>query len=211
MYYPKINNENIFPFKCIYRYNNFSLLCPNVNILRAILLSAFIALPKADPILQMALCLALNALTLLYFCKARPYTFKFRRYRIKNYIAIYHEACLIILELLLFVFVVKDRNKATAAEKEEFCKYIIYYLTAASSVSFIYHIFAFVVHLYRKVWLVLIESEIFRRNFPAKYAEYQAAKNKSKKLVRSIDPKAKEALKSMIKGYKKTKSILRPT
>ena len=30
-------------------------------------------------------------------------------------------------------------------------------------------------------------------------------------MIKSIDPKAKEALKSMIKGYKKTKSILRPT
>lgn len=104
----------------------------------------------------MSLCLALNFLTLLYFCKARPYTFKFRRYRIKNYIAIYHEACLIILELLLLVFVIKDRNKATSAEKEDFCYDIIYYLTAVCSVSFIYHLFVFVVHLYRKVWLVLI-------------------------------------------------------
>ena len=29
--------------------------------------------------------------------------------------------------------------------------------------------------------------------------------------MKSIDPKAKEALKSMIQGYKKTKSMLRPT
>ncbi len=34
---------------------------------------------------------------------------------------------------------------------------------------------------------------------------------KNKKLVRSIDPKAKEALKNMIKGYKKSKSTLRPS
>ncbi len=108
MYYPKINNENIFPFKCIYRYNIFSLLCLNVTILRAILLSAFIALPKTNPLLQMSLCIPLNVLTLLYFCKGRPYTFKFRHYRIKNYVAIYHEACLIIFVLLMLILVIKD-------------------------------------------------------------------------------------------------------
>jgi hypothetical protein len=88
---------------------------------------------------------------------------------------------------------------------------IIYYLTFVCSISFVYHLFASGVFIYRKVWLVFIESDIFKRNFAEKYAEYQAAKNKQKKLVKSIDPKAKEALKSMIKGYKKTKSVLRPT
>ena len=34
--------------------------------------------------------------------------------------------------------------------------------------------------------------------------------NTLEKLAKSIDPKAKEALKNMIKGYKKSKSSLRP-
>jgi hypothetical protein len=51
---------------------------------------------------------------------------------------------------------------------------------------------------------------MFKTNFPKKYAEYQARKNKSKKLLKEIDPKAKEALKMLIKGYKGNKSSLRP-
>lgn len=50
------------------------------------------------------------------------------------------------------------------------------------------------------------------RNFPEKYAEYQSQKKKKdKKLMKKIDPMAKEALKNLIKGYKKHKSKLRPT
>lgn len=67
------------------------------------------------------------------------------------------------------------------------------------------------VYIYRKIWLVFIESEFFAKNFPATYAKYQAAKVKNKKLVKTIDPKAKESLKKLIKGYKKSKSALRPT
>jgi hypothetical protein len=52
-------------------------------------------------------------------------------------------------------------------------------------------LFSLAVFLYRKVWLIFIESEIFKKNFPEKYAEYQASKNKNKKLVKGIDPKAK--------------------
>jgi hypothetical protein len=211
MYYPKINNENIFPFKCIYRYNVLSLLCSNVLYLRAIVLSAIIALAKKSAQLQMGLCIPLNILVLLYFCKARPYTFKFNHFRIKNYFAIFHEASIIIFELLLLILGMQDQNNATPTEKENFSYYIIYYLVIVCSFSFVYHIFSLVVFLHRKIWLRFIESELFKRNFPKKYAEYQAAKNKSTKLVKSIDPKAKEALKSMIKGYKKSKSVLRPT
>jgi hypothetical protein len=43
------------------------------------------------------------------------------------------------------------------------------------------------------------------------YAKNQAAKIKNKKFVKSIDPRAKESLKKLIKGYKKSKSALRPT
>ena len=68
------------------------------------------------------------------------------------------------------------------------------------------------VFVYRKIWLRFIESELFMRNFPEKYAEYQSQKKKKdKKLMKKIDPMAKEALKNLIKGYKKHKSKLRPT
>lgn len=96
MYYPKINNENIFPFRCIYKYNALSTLCLNVTYLRAIILSAIISLSKSDAVLQMALAIPLNVLTLMYFSKAKPFTFKFKHLRIKNYFAIYHEVCIII-------------------------------------------------------------------------------------------------------------------
>lgn len=65
--------------------------------------------------LQMGLCLPLNILVLLYFCKAKPYTFKFKHLRIKNYFAIYHEACLIIFELFMLILGVKDKNNATSS------------------------------------------------------------------------------------------------
>ena len=55
-----------------------------------------------------------------------------------------------------------------------------------------------------------IETECFALNFPDLYAKYQARKNKNRKLAKTIDPKAKEALKNLIKGYKKSKSHLRP-
>lgn len=96
MYYPQINNENIFPFRCIYKFSLLALLCPNVLYLRAILLSIFIGLAQSSVQLQMGLAIPLNILTLLYFSRSRPYTFKFKKYRIKNYIVIYHEVCLII-------------------------------------------------------------------------------------------------------------------
>ena len=93
--YPKINNDNIFPFRVFYRYNVLSMLCLNVTYLRATLLSLFIALAKDSVVLQMSLCIPLNVLTLLYFCRARPYSFKISKYRIKNYFVIFEEVALL--------------------------------------------------------------------------------------------------------------------
>jgi hypothetical protein len=87
--YPKINNENVFPFKCIYKYDLFALLHPNVVYLRAILISLIISFAPTTPF-QMGLAIPLNVLSLLYFCKYRPFAFSFRGYHIKNYMAIYH-------------------------------------------------------------------------------------------------------------------------
>jgi hypothetical protein len=65
---------------------------------------------------------------------------------------------------------IKTDNDATPAEKEEFSYYIIYYLTAVCSITFIYHLITIIVVLYRKFWLAFIETELFKTNFPEKYA-----------------------------------------
>ena len=57
---------------------------------------------------------------------------------------------------MLLVLGIKDTANASAAEKEEFANYIIYYLTAVCTVSFIYQLFMVGVFLYRKVWLRFI-------------------------------------------------------
>ena len=87
--YPKVNNENILPFRCSYRFNLISLMTPVVTLVRLTILSIILVFVK-EPVLQLALAISLNLLSLLYFCRARPYSFKLRGYRIKNYLAIYH-------------------------------------------------------------------------------------------------------------------------
>jgi hypothetical protein len=88
-----------------------------VLYLRAIVLSLIIALAKSSVMLQMGLAIPLNTLTLLYFIRARPYTFKFFKYRIKNYFAIFHEGCLILLEILMLVLGTMNQNGSSASEK----------------------------------------------------------------------------------------------
>jgi hypothetical protein len=111
----------------------------------------------------------------------------------------------------MLILGVKAQNRATPTEKEDFSYSIIYFLVLACTISFLYQIFATVIYLYRKAWLAFIETELFRRNFPEKHSEYQLAKTQGEKLLKSIDPKAKEILKNLIKGYKANKSLLRPT
>lgn len=106
---------------------------------------------------------------------------------------------------------IKAENNASASEKEDFSYSIIYFLVVACTISFLYQIFATVIYLYRKAWLYFIETDLFKRNFPEKYSEYQLAKTQGEKLLKSIDPKAKEILKNLIRGYKANKSVLRPT
>jgi Mn2+/Fe2+ NRAMP family transporter len=107
--YPKVNNENILPFRCSYRFNLLALFTPVVTLLRLTFISAILIF-CADTVLQMSLCLPVNVITLLYFIKAKPYSFKQKNYRIKNYIAIYHEACLIIFELLMLGLGLLQKN-----------------------------------------------------------------------------------------------------
>ena len=115
LYYPQINNKNIFPYRCVYKYSFLALMCPNVLYLRVILLSMFIAVAKDSVQLQMGLAIPLNVLTLLYFIRARPYSFKFRKYRIKNYLVIYHEVALILFEFLMLTLGIKDTAGAPPA------------------------------------------------------------------------------------------------
>lgn len=87
--YPKVNNENILPFRCNYRFNLIALMTPVVTFMRLTILSIILVFVK-DPVLQLALAISLNFLVLLYYCRARPYSFKLKGYRIKNYLTIYH-------------------------------------------------------------------------------------------------------------------------
>lgn len=66
------------------------------------------------------------------------------------------------------------------------------------------------IYIYRKLWLRFIETNLFRVNFPELYEEYHHSKGEKTKVLRGVNPKAKEQLKKLIKGYKKIKSHLRP-
>lgn len=89
LYYPKINNENILPFRNIYRFSFIPLYCIHVTYLRATILSVILVFGTST-LMQMAMCIPLNVATLLYFIRARPFSFKYKKRRIRNYIAIYH-------------------------------------------------------------------------------------------------------------------------
>ena len=65
----------------------------------------------------MSLCIALNVASLLYFSRARPFSFKYRKRKIRNYIAIFHEVALIIFELLLLALAILDRDLKSSVEK----------------------------------------------------------------------------------------------
>jgi len=65
----------------------------------------------------MGVCIVINLLVLLYLAKARPYSFKFKHLRIKNYFAIYHEVCYIGLEILLLIMGGKEKDGASSAQK----------------------------------------------------------------------------------------------
>lgn len=92
------------------------MCCIFVTYLRSILLSIILVFGNST-VLQMGLCLPVNVLCLMYFIKARPYSFKFRKRRLRNYIAIFHEAALLIFELLMLILGVYDKNMLSAFEK----------------------------------------------------------------------------------------------
>jgi len=79
----------------MYRFNFLALFCPVVTMVRLIGISVVMVFGTST-IMQMALAIPINFLALLYFSRAKPYSFKEKKYRIKNYIAIYHEACILI-------------------------------------------------------------------------------------------------------------------
>ena len=80
--------------------------------------------------------------------------------------------------------------------------YIIYFLVVVTAPNVIYLAFRSFVHIYRKMWLPFIESDLFRKNFPEKWAYYQSLKNKENKVTKKIDPMARQAIKTLLKGFK---------
>lgn len=58
--------------------------------------------------MQMALCIVLNYACFLYFVRYRPYSFKYKKRRIRNYIAIFHEIALIVFEILMLILGILD-------------------------------------------------------------------------------------------------------
>lgn len=165
LYYPKVNNENILPFRNIYKFSFLPLCCILVTYLRATILSLIIVFGNST-LLQLSLCIALNVACLLYFSRARPFSFKYRKRRIRNYIAIFHEVALIGFELLMLALAILDRDLKTSFEKQSFSMVIIYYLCVVCTISFIYFLFRIGVQIYRRVWMPFTETEIFRVNFP---------------------------------------------
>ena len=66
----------------------------------------------------MSLCIPLNVLFLLYLSKARPYSFKYKKKRFRNYIVIFNEGSLILFEFMMLVLGILDRDNKSAFEKE---------------------------------------------------------------------------------------------
>lgn len=157
LYYPKINNENILPFRNIYKFSFLPLCCIFVTYLRAIILAVVLSFGTST-VLQMSLCIPLNVACLLYFSRARPFSFKFNKRKIRNYVAIFHEVALIFFELLMLVLGIMDRDLKTAYEKEKYSNFIIYYLCIVCSISFIYFLFRIGVQIYRRIWMPFTET-----------------------------------------------------
>ena len=103
--YPKINNENILPFRIIYRFGFLPLACLIFTYIRAIVICIIIAFAKDSTLLALGLCIPLNVLFLLYLSRARPYSFKYKKRRFRNYLAIFNEVSLILFEFLIEVVI----------------------------------------------------------------------------------------------------------
>lgn len=151
--YPKINNENILPFRIIYRFGFLPLACLIFTYIRAIVICIIIAFAKDSTLLALGLCIPLNVLFLLYLSRARPYSFKYKKKRFRNYIAIFNEVSLLMFEFLMVALAILDRDQKTAFEKESFSYVIIYFLTIVCTINFIYFVFRTWVQAYRKIYM----------------------------------------------------------
>ena len=156
--YPKINNENMLPFRVIYRYGFLALSCLIFTYLRAIVLSLILVFASDSTLLQMGLCIPLNVLCLLYFIRARPYSFKYKKRRFRNYIVIFNEVSLILFEFLMLALGILDRDKKSSFEKEEFSYVIIYWLTIVCTVNLVYFVFRIWVQVHRKIYMPFTET-----------------------------------------------------
>jgi Ca2+/Na+ antiporter len=88
--YPKINGANILAFKNIYVFDLLSLFCQCVFFFRGLLLIIIFIAAYNSPLIQIGLAMGINALVLFYIIRSRPYTFKYRGYRVRNYLAIFN-------------------------------------------------------------------------------------------------------------------------
>lgn len=164
--YPKINNINILPFKCIYAFNLLSLLCPSVLYLRGFLIALVLVAAQDSAILQLSLMIVLNVAVAFYIIKARPYRFKYRRLRIRNYIVIFNEVCLIGFEIGLLVFALMDKDGVAAATKASAMLVMSYYLLVFMLINAFYFIFRIYIEVRRRLWEPFLETECFKLNFP---------------------------------------------
>lgn len=150
--YPKINNVNILPFKCVYAFNLLSLLCPSVFYLRGLFIAIVLVAAQDSAILQLSLMIVVNLPVTLYLIKARPYRFKYRRLRIRNYIAIFNEVVLIGFEIGLLVFALMDRDGASSTIKTTTMLAMSYYLLIVMLVNCFYFMFRIYIEVRRRVW-----------------------------------------------------------
>jgi hypothetical protein len=126
--YPKVNNINILPFKCIYAFSLLALLCPSVLYVRVLLMAIVLVAAQGSPIVQVSLMIVVNIPVVLYLIKARPYRFKYRRLRIRNYMAIFNEVMLIGFEIGLLVFALMDRDNVDINTKTTALLAMSYYI-----------------------------------------------------------------------------------
>jgi hypothetical protein len=212
--YPKVNNVNILPFKCVYAFKFISLLCPSVLYLRALLLAVILVAAQGEPIIQTSLLIVVNIAVALFMIKARPYRFKWHRLRIRNYLCIFNEVTLIGFEIGLLIFALMERDGVDITTRASSMLGLSYYLLALLVVNFIYLLFRMYIEVRRRLWERFIETDCFKLNFPELAEEYEREKllKKNKKLAKKLDAKQKETISAILRkmGTGRGQNSLRP-
>lgn len=164
--YPKVNNINILPFKCVYGFSFLSLLCPSVMYLRGLFVAIVLVAAQGSPIVQIGLLIVVNVAVAMYVIKARPYRFKWRRMRVRNYLAIFNEVTIVGFEIGLLVFALMDQDGVSLETRTQAMLGLSYYLLALLIVNLIYLLFRMYIEVRRRLWERFIETECFKLNFP---------------------------------------------